>query len=265
MGSLVKAREKGMYDRGEVILRAENLSLGYGDRIVLWNVSLEVRSGEFWFLVGPNGEGKSTFLRTVLGLLRPKGGVLWTHPEHVSRQRIGFVPQRCDLNPSLPTTVREFVSMGLVGIKARERDRLEGALERVGLGGMAKRDYWTLSGGQRQRALVARALIRHPGLLILDEATNGMDLSTENAFLRCLSGLHRKEGLTILFVTHDLGLAMRYGTHAAVFKGGRVMAGPIEETLGQEVLGAVYGVPVEVSLDAGGAVCVRVGTSDGAP
>lgn len=256
-------RVDAMKGSGEVILKADNLTLGYGGHTVLRNVYLEVHSREFWFLVGPNGEGKSTFLRAVLGLLLPKGGVLWTHPYQADPQRIGFVPQNCDINPTLPTTVREFVSLGLAGIRcAREerRRRTEEALERVGLGGMASRDYWALSGGQRQRVLVARALVRQPSLLILDEATNGMDLSTEEAFLRCLDKLHQRDGLTILFVTHNLGIAMRHGTHAAVFKGGRVIAGIIQETLRQEVLEEVYGVPIEVSLDEDRAVCIRVGT-----
>ncbi len=242
----------------KVILRAHKLCLGYKDKVVLRNVCIEVCSGDFWFLVGPNGEGKSTFLKGVLGSIRPIEGHLWLNPELARRQRIGFVPQRCDINPSLPTTVREFVSLGLVGIRAREEDRLEDALERVGLGGMGDRDYWTLSGGQRQRALVARALIRRPSLLILDEATNGLDLSAEDSFLSFLSELHRGEGLTILFATHNLGQALRYGTHAALFKAGQVTAGPIQETLRLEVLSAVYGVPVEVSLEMNGAVCVRV-------
>jgi ABC-type Mn2+/Zn2+ transport system ATPase subunit len=245
-----------------VMLRAVDLSLGYGDRLVLRGVRMEVRTGEFWFLVGPNGEGKTTLLRAVLGLLPPAGGSLWSHPDRAQRKLLGFVPQRCDINPALPTTVKEFVSLGLVGLKRspleREND-LRWALERVGLESMILRDYSSLSGGQRQRALVARALIRRPSLLILDEATNGMDLSTEDAFLRCVSGLHKGEGLTILFVTHDLGIAMRFGTHAAVFKGGRVTAGPIADTLGPRVLASAYGVPVEVSLEPSGSVCVRVG------
>ncbi len=251
-----------------VMLRATDLCLGYGQRLVLREVCMEVRSGEFWFLVGPNGEGKTTLLRAILGLLSPTGGTLWCHPERAARQRLGFVPQRCDLNLAVPTTVREFVSLGLVGLRRNRREReedLRWALGRVGLEEMIGRDYSSLSGGQRQRALVARALIRRPSLLILDEATNGMDLSTEDAFLRCVADLHRVDGLTILFVTHDLGIAMQFGTHAAVFKGGRVTAGPVSQTLGPAVLASAYGVPVAVTLEPSGSVCVRVGPPEVAP
>src|SRR5512139_2311804 len=147
---------------GESILQSTGLTLGYGRRTILRDVNLQVHPGELWFFLGPNGHGKSTFLHAVLGLLQPKAGRLWLHPERARRDRVGFVPQRCDLNPSLPTTVQEFVLLGLVGLRAPAEDRsqrLVWALEKVGLGGLGTRDYWSLSGGQRQRALVARALV----------------------------------------------------------------------------------------------------------
>ena len=146
-----------------VIVKMIGLCLGYGQRTVLQQVSVQIRSGEFWFLLGPNGEGKTTFLRAILGMIRPQAGQLWIHPELGQREHIGFVPQRCDINPTLPTTVREFVLLGLVGIHTDRKDealRLEWALDKVGLGRFEGKDYWSLSGGQRQRALVARALCR---------------------------------------------------------------------------------------------------------
>jgi ABC-type Mn2+/Zn2+ transport system ATPase subunit len=168
------------------------------------------------------------------------------------RERIGFVPQRCDLNPTLPTTVREFVLLGLVGLRVHrrdERERLAWALAKVGLAAMARRNYWALSGGQRQRALVARTLIRRPSLLILDEATTGLDVPTTEEFLHTIAELNRADGLTILFVTHDLTLATRRATHVALFAGGRVTAGPGRDVLNPENLQRAYGVPVEVGWD----------------
>ena len=165
------------------------------------------------------------------------------------RERIGFVPQRCDLNPTLPTTVREFVLLGLVGLRVHrrdERERLAWALAKVGLAAMARRNYWALSGGQRQRALVARTLVRRPSLLILDEATTGLDVPTAEEFLQTVTELNRADGLTILFVTHDLTLATRHATHVALFAGGRVTAGPGRDVLSPENLHRAYGVPVEV-------------------
>ena len=250
----------------EVILRATGLSLTYGRRVVLEDVNLELRQGEFCFFLGPNGSGKTTLIRAILGTLHPRAGRVWLHRDLARRERIGFVPQRCDLNPPLPTTVREFVLLVLVGIQAttkEQTERLEWALARVGLEGMARRNYWSLSGGQRQRALVARALVRYPSLLILDEPTNGLDLSTEDMFLRFLAKLNRGENLTLLFVTHDVAIAARYATHIALFHSGTLESGTREKMLDRDTLERVYGAPVEVHYDLSGSVAVRVVAAEG--
>jgi ABC-type Mn2+/Zn2+ transport system ATPase subunit len=245
----------------EVIVRTAGVRLGYGRRVVLTQVDFQMRPGEFWFFLGPNGEGKTTLLRAILGMVRPQAGQLWIHPELGQRERIGFVPQRCDINPTLPTTVREFVLLGLVGIYTDRREaavRLGWALERVGLGGLEGKDYWSLSGGQRQRALVARALVRRPSVLILDEPTNGLDLAAEDAVLRFLAGLNRKEQQTLLFVTHNLAIAARYATHIALFHAGEVMSGPRQDVLNRQTLERIYGVAVEISSNPPGASVVTV-------
>jgi ABC-type Mn2+/Zn2+ transport system ATPase subunit len=252
----------------EVIVKTAGLRLGYGQRIVLAQVDFQMRSGEFWFFLGPNGEGKTTLLRAILGMIRPQAGQLWVHPELCRRQRIGFVPQRCDINPTLPTTVREFVLLGLVGIDTDRREaaeRLGWALEKVGLGGLEGKDYWSLSGGQRQRALVARALVRRPSVLILDEPTNGLDVAAEDAVLRLLAELNRKEQQTVLFVTHDLAIATRYATHIALFSGGEVMSGPRQEVLNRHTLERIYGVAVEIFANPSGAPVVTVCPPEGCP
>jgi ABC-type Mn2+/Zn2+ transport system ATPase subunit len=228
----------------EPILRARGLTLGYGRRTVLAGVDFAVRAGEFWFLMGPNGTGKSTLLKAILGLLPPRSGAL---ERRVRRERLGFVPQRCEPNPSLSTTVREFVSLGLVGSLAppgERRERLAWALDGVGLGGLERADYGSLSGGQRQRALVARALVRRPDMLVLDEPTEGLDVGTEDALLRTLADLNRAESLALLFVTHRLAIASRYATHVAVFHGGTVVAGPRARVLAALDVRRIFGLPV---------------------
>jgi ABC-type Mn2+/Zn2+ transport system ATPase subunit len=245
----------------EVIVKTAGLRLGYGRRVVLAQVSVEIRAGEFWFFLGPNGEGKTTLLRAILGMILPQAGQLWVHPALGHRQCIGFVPQRCDINPTLPTTVREFVLLGLVGIRTDRHDealRLEWALDKVGLAGLEGKDYWSLSGGQRQRALVARALVRRPSVLILDEPTNGLDLAAEDAVLRFLAELHRQDHQTVLFVTHNLTIAARYATHIALFHAGEVAAGPRQEVLNRHTLERTYGVAVEISYDPSGGAAVTV-------
>jgi ABC-type Mn2+/Zn2+ transport system ATPase subunit len=246
-----------------VLLKATGLSLGYGRRTILRDVNLAVSPGEFWFFLGPNGEGKTTLVRAILGALSPRAGGLWLDPELGRRERIGFVPQRCDINPTLPTTLGEFTLLGLVGISAspqERRERLTWALDKVGLGSLEEKDYWALSGGQRQRALVARALVRRPRVLILDEPTNGLDVATEDALLRFLAALNGKEHLTILFVTHNIAIAARYASHLAFFHGGAVVAGPREQTLNRQTLAQAYGVGVEVSDGPSGVIAVRVGS-----
>jgi ABC-type Mn2+/Zn2+ transport system ATPase subunit len=250
----------------EVIVKTAGLRLGYGRRVVLEGVDFAIRSGEFWFFLGPNGEGKTTLLRAILGMIRPQAGQLWVHPELGHRDRIGFVPQRCDINPTLPTTVREFVLLGLVGIHTDRHDealRLEWALDKVGLSRLEGKDYWSLSGGQRQRALVARALVRRPSVLILDEPTNGLDLAAEDAVLRFLAELNRKDHQTLLFVTHNLAIAARYATHIAMFHAGEVASGQRQEVLNRRTLERIYGVAVEISYDPSGGAAVTVGPPEG--
>jgi ABC-type Mn2+/Zn2+ transport system ATPase subunit len=227
----------------DLLLTASGVTMRYGRNTVLAGVDLEVRAGQFWFLLGPNGEGKTTLLRAILGELRPAAGSIRLHPALEDRGALGFVPQRCDANPILPTTVREFVTLGLVGIRAgtsERRARLDWALEHAGLAGLAGRSYWELSGGQRQRALVARALVRRPRLIILDEPTSNLDFLVEGAILDALADLNRREHTAVLFVTHAIHLAERYATHVALFRGGAVECGPAADLLRPEHLARVY-------------------------
>ncbi len=243
------------------IFKMNGLSLAYGDRSILKNVNLTVRPGEFWFLLGPNGAGKTTLLKALLGVLPPKGGTIDLNPKLARGEFIGFVPQRCDFNPSLPTTVREFVSLGLAGITIHKQERAERlfwALEKMNLTGMEGKNYWSLSGGQRQRALVARALIRRPRFLIADEPTKDLDLPAANALMESLTDLNRAENLTILFVTHDLTLAARYATHIALFVDGLVQVGQNPTILNPDCLERIYGVPVSVFEEPSGGLCVRL-------
>ncbi len=236
----------------QMLIKMTSLSLGYGDHVVLRDINLNVQTGQFWFFLGQNGGGKSTLLRAVLGLLPPHAGTLWLDPELGSRERTGFVPQKCDLNHTLPTTVREFVSLGLVGLwvnKTERTQRLTWALEKMGLRGLERKNYWSLSGGQRQRALVARALIRRPALLVLDEPTNNLDLPTEDALLQLLVALNHAERQTILFVTHNIELAKRYATHVGLLYASQMLAGPRDVTLTPSNLVRMYGGPAIAAGD----------------
>lgn len=227
-----------------LVLRLQHASVGYGSEAVLRGVDWEIRAGDTWFLLGRNGSGKTTLLRALLGLLPLSSGILERNARYASREQTGFVPQRCELSPALPTTVREFVCLGLVGLLVPRRERaarLAEALAAADLGGLGTRSYWSLSGGQRQRALVARALVRRPALLIFDEPTEGLDAPSEAAFLDLVDRLRREHGVTVLFVTHRLGMAAGRATHLALVADGSLITGPLDTMLRRPELAEAFG------------------------
>ncbi len=234
----------------DVLIRATDLALGYGGKAVVRAVNLEIGAGEYWFLVGPNGSGKTTFVRALFDLVLPESGRLWIDPARAGRERFGFVPQRCALNPSVPTTVGELVRLGLVGLALDGRAldgraraaRVAAALDEVGLGGRAADDYWSLSGGQRQRVLLARALVRQPTVLALDEPETGLDPAARARLLELLERINRERGVTLLYVSHDLANVRRHASHVALFGDGTVQAGPVAAMLTPERLERTFGM-----------------------
>ncbi len=240
---------------GAALLSLQSATLGYGGRAVLSEVTFDIHPGEFWCFLGPNGEGKTTLIKALLGALRPQRGVVRRQGAMFRAGKVSYVPQRLELNPVLPTSVREFVLSGLAGVRAdatKRANRLKRVLELVGLGASQRRNYWTLSGGQKQRALVARALVRDPSLLIVDEPTAGLDFAAVEAVLGVMRGLYRDFNVTVVFVTHDLNIAAEHATHLAFFRNGQVVAGPKEQVLTGERLRATFGVPVSVERDEHG-------------
>jgi len=242
------------------ILAVEHVTLGYGRNVVLSDVSLQIHQGDFWCLLGPNGEGKTSLIKALLGALKPKRGKILLRADFARRTRIGLVPQESEVNSVVPTTVEEFVLTGTVGLALdahARKGRLKRVLEIMGLQRLRSGDFWTLSGGQRQRALVARALIRDPLLLIVDEPTAGLDLAAATSLLETITDLSQHKGITVIFVTHDLNIAAQRATHIALFRRGRLTSGPLSDVLTPSNLEATFGMPVEVLRDAAGRVSVR--------
>ncbi|WP_428386248.1 metal ABC transporter ATP-binding protein [Mucisphaera sp.] len=238
-----------------------SVDLGYGSIPVLSDVSMCIEEGQFWCFLGPNGEGKTTLIKGILGALRPKRGKILRDKEVFDKGRVSYVPQRLELNPVLPTSVREFILSGLAGVPThagQRQKRLNRVLEVVGLGASRNRNYWTLSGGQKQRALLARALIRDPQVLIVDEPTAGLDLAAAAAVLDVLADMRTTYGVTIVFVTHDLHIVTEHATHAALFRKGEVQSGTLSEVLNTEALSQTFGVPVPVETDSNGKRRIQV-------
>lgn len=187
------------------LLRLEGVALGYGATPLLTGLDLEVRPGERIAICGPNGAGKTTLLRGLLGLLPPRSGRLERRAA-----RVGFVPQREGLDALFPVNTRELVLQGAVPLlrgarrlPAAARTRADGLLRTLGLADQASALLAHLSGGQRQRALLARALMVEPQLLVLDEPTSGVDLEAAEAVFNQVDRCVREDGVAALIVTHQ--------------------------------------------------------------
>ena len=183
-----------------MLIEARNLSVRMGDLEVLSGVTMGIAEGEIVTILGPNGSGKSTLIRALLGLVGPSGGEVRRKPG----LSIGYVPQRLALDPSLPLSVRRFLSLPLRVSDAEAK----GALSRVGMEGTETTPVTGLSGGQLQRVMLARALLSRPGLLVLDEPTQGLDQPGEAAFYRLIEEVRRETGAGVLMVSHDLHVVM---------------------------------------------------------
>jgi zinc transport system ATP-binding protein len=195
----------------------QGVSFGYrpGQR-VLEDVDLELGEGEFVALAGPNGGGKTTLVRILLGLERPTSGtaLLFGEPAHrySGRRALGYLAQRSTVGGDAPTTVREVVAAGrvnrrrVVGRPSREDAALVAeAIERVGLDAVSDAPLRTLSGGMQQRAFIAKALAAGPALLVLDEPTTGVDAESQESLAELLADLHGELGATIVYVSHEFG------------------------------------------------------------
>lgn len=201
----------------ENIVRMSNLSFRYGETAVLEHVSLEVQRGEFLGLIGPNGGGKTTLLRLLLGLEKPQSGnvLLFGADPRESRAwrlKTGVVPQYRETPQRFPLRVHDLVAMGLTvrgapALKADERrQRIHRVLQRVGISALEMRPVRELSGGQRQRALIARALVNDPELLVLDEPTVGVDAHGQDLLLQWINSWRQESRLTVILVSHDIGV-----------------------------------------------------------
>ena len=255
----LRPRRKADGPANAAVLHFDNVSFGYGGVSAVENVSLAMTPGNFTAVVGPNGSGKTTLIKLALGLLKPSAGTVRLFGEDPLAfrdwSRVGYVPQvAAGIQERFPATVAELVSHGLYrGISPRTFWRKSAtpevlqALEAAGMSDLRDRRIGDLSVGQQQRVLLARAMVRKPDLLVLDEPAAGVDASGEEQLYELLRRLNRDEGISVLMVSHDIGAVMREANTVACINRSLVFHGAPHD-LTQAELGKLYGFPVEVLL-----------------
>ena len=230
-----------------------DVSVRYGSLPALEHVTFGIPRGSFWGIIGPNGSGKSTLIKTALGLLRPYRGTVRTLGKDPSalgslRATLGYVPQYAELDFSFPLQVLDVVAMGLYGeiglfrrVTGAHRDRAMHALEKVQMQDFAVRQISALSGGQRQRVLIARALAVNPALLIFDEPTAALDHGSAEGLYEWINALHAETGMTIVLVTHDIGVVSEFVDSVACLNRTLVAHGRPADVLSAPTIENMYG------------------------
>ncbi len=203
------------------IVEFRNASFSYGPQHAIRNASFSIERGDYVGMIGPNGGGKSTLVKLMLGLLKPDSGSIRLFGQELSTFRewskVGYVPQKAtNFDQNFPATVFEVASMGMIAkagimrpLSEKDKEAVGSALEVAGISALKNSRIGDLSGGQQQRVFIARALASEPELLILDEPTVGVDQKAQHEFYLLLNRLNRKMGVTLILVSHDVGVVAK--------------------------------------------------------
>ena len=251
-------------------MKVENLSFAYGERSVLQDVSFSAEYGEFLSVLGPNGVGKSTLFRCMLGLLKPDSGAAYVDGKRVAdmsvralAHAIAYIPQ--SHSPVFNFSVYDMVLMGTTAQTGsfaspgkRQRSLTDKALRRLDIMHLADRGYGNISGGERQLVLMARAIAQEAKVLVMDEPSASLDFGNRMRVMDTVRDLTR-DGYTVIQSTHDPDQAYLYSDKVLALKGGRVAAfGTPQETIGSSLISSLYGVDVEVCSMRGDEVRVCI-------
>ena len=238
----------------------KDLRFSYDSHPVLENVNISIAKGDFVSVVGPNGGGKTTLLKLMLGLLRPAQGLIRVFgqaPEN-ARPLIGYMPQHSQLDQEFPATVMDVALMGRLGhgsvfgpYSKKDKEIAAAVLDLVGLSDVRKKSFASISGGQRQRLFIARALACEPDLLLLDEPTANLDVVMEGDLYELLQRLN--ERLTIIMVSHDVGFVSSFVKSVICVKR-KVLMHPTSEITG-DIINEIYGSPMRMIRHNGGESC----------
>ncbi len=240
------------------VIHVEGLSYRIGKQEILSDISFDIERGDYVALLGPNGGGKTTLIKMLLRLLTPSSGKIEIFGTDIKRfkswQKVGYVPQNISLfDKNFPLSVYEAVSLGLAAKKswfsrldAEDRKQIEAVIETASIGALREKNLSDLSGGQRQRVMIARALVSDPEILILDEPSTGVDVASQRKFYDFLKKLNREQNLTIVFITHDLGVIADDVTHVLSVNQKLLFSGTAEEMLSCEAVSEIYGTKAHV-------------------
>jgi zinc transport system ATP-binding protein len=225
----------------KTLIDVSSISFSYGPVKVLQDISFPIQGGDFLAIIGPNGSGKTTLIKIILGLLKPSKGKIQILGKPVEEfddwWKIGYVPQQAaHVDPFFPASAKEVVAMEFLAskkfprlTKREEELRIEKALKQAGMEYFKNWRIGSLSGGQQQRIFIARAIVNEPQILFLDEPTTGVDSETQEHFYDMLDTLNKKEGITIVLITHDTGIVNKHVSQVACLNQQLVYHGTHEE------------------------------------
>jgi ABC-type Mn2+/Zn2+ transport system ATPase subunit len=240
------------------LIKLEDVAIGYDKTGFLDSINLSIRHGQFWGIIGPNGGGKTTLLKTIVGLIPSVAGKVYYREGKLLI--FGYVPQREKFDNIFPISVSEFVAMGRYiripvgrGVKKEDRKIVMDCLEKVEIPHLKNRPFRSLSGGEKQRSLIAHALAGEPDILILDEPTASMDIKGETAIMELIEKIKEKDNLTVLMVSHFLNKVAEFADHVVVVDkdSGVFSAGTTAEVLRDETLSRIFGLDVTTEQVAG--------------
>lgn len=239
------------------LLQVENVSVSFGGRSVLDNVSFSIRAGQFTGLIGSNGAGKTTLMRVILGLERPGTGrvLIEGRPRTPKTRSIGYVPQKVILDRQMPLRARDLVSLGIDGNRfgfpmpsRRRRDAVDEMLHAVDADAFADSRVGTLSGGEQQRVLIAHALVGRPELLLLDEPLANLDLKSSQDVVALLDRIAHEQKIAIFLSAHEMNALLPVMDRIVYLAEGRAASGTTDEVVRDDVLSALYGHEVHVHV-----------------